>query len=110
MNPEIIGYIAASLSSISLIPEVKKALHTHHLKDVSLMMLSLICSSSIIWVAYGFHVGSYPLVLSDGVNLISSSLLIALKFHYDKNGQPVIKKTNTQLQPALEIETEISQN
>lgn len=112
----IIGYLATLTGAISLIPEVIKAYHTHHLQDISWGMLSLLISSSVFWGAYGYHLHDSPLIISAIMNFMAEFTLIAMKKHYDVTGKPLVehfkkKKTFTkQLQPAMENETIETEN
>lgn len=99
MKAEIIGYLGALLGSISLIPEIKKALHTHHLKDVSSLMLYFLAAGSVFWIAYGIHINSYPNIISDSINLFASSALIWLKMHYEEHGHPLITTEKAPKEP-----------
>lgn len=92
---EIIGFAAAVLGSISLIPEITKALKTHHLKDVAWGMLILSAFSGICWIAYGLHIQSYPILLSDTLHLSCVGLLIFLKIHYQNDNPPILAKEST---------------
>ena len=90
-NIELIGYIAATLGAISLIPEVIKALHTHHLKDVSWLMLLMLISGSLLWGVYSIFTKNYPLLASACINCANEGTLIYLKFTYEKNKNPLLK-------------------
>lgn len=89
---EIIGFAAAVLGSISLVPEITKALKTHHLKDVAWGMLILSAFSGSCWIGYGLHIQSYPILLSDTLHLSCVALLIFLKIHYNNNNPPILAK------------------
>ena len=90
MNPvEFIGFIAAALSCISLIPEVHQALRTHHLKDVAWGMLLMMTLSSFFWLVYGTYNDVMPLIVSSALQLALQVGLIGLKILYDKNNKPL---------------------
>ncbi|MBI2463971.1 hypothetical protein HYV57_03375 [Candidatus Peregrinibacteria bacterium] len=88
---EIIGFLAGILGSISLIPEIRQALHTHHLKDVAWGMLCMFAISSFLWCLYGFHINQYPLIIFDGFHFLLTLFLIFLKFHYGRGNEPLLK-------------------
>ncbi len=90
-----VGYLAGLFGAVSLLPEVSKALKTHHLKDVAWGMLFLTAFSSFLWVVYGYHLESYPVILSDGLHFSMAALLIALKIRYHKGGSPLLRQTET---------------
>jgi len=89
---QIVGYLAACLGAMSLIPEVIKALRTHHLQDVSWGTLLLLLLSSILWGIYGICTKDIPLGLSASVNFAMDMTLMTLKRHYDVTGQPLLLK------------------
>jgi uncharacterized protein with PQ loop repeat len=89
---EFVGYIAATLGAFSLAPEIKKALKTHHLRDVSWWMVLLSLTGSILWELYGLHIGNLPIILSDALNILLSIFLIVLKLRYVKYDQPLLLK------------------
>ena len=107
----LIGCLAAICSGISLIPELIKALKTHHLEDVSWAMLFLLCTSSALWGVYGISQNDMPLFISAAVNLSFELSLVCLKGHYEKTGMSFIKHLAVkkakkhQLTLALELET-----
>ena len=87
-----IGLLAALMNAISLMPEVEKALKTHHLRDVAWGMLIFLSCSSFMWILYGFHMTDYPIIVSDSVNLTMALFLISLKIHYSKGNKPIFNK------------------
>lgn len=96
-NLELLGYIATCFSAISLLPEVLKALKTHHLRDLAWGMLALMIVSSSLWMIYGYAKGVTPLVISAGMNLLFELFLVGLKLHYSKSKKPLLR-------PAVETE------
>ena len=90
-NIELIGYIATCFGAISLLPEVLKALKTHHLRDLAWGMLALMTVSSTLWGIYGYSKMVIPLVISASMNLMFEIFLIALKIHYSKAKRPLFQ-------------------
>ena len=86
---ELLGYAATLVGAIQLVPEVMKALRTHHLKDLSWGMISLMLISSVLWIAYGIAILTIPLVISAGMNMLFEVSLAVLKVKYHKNNAPL---------------------
>jgi MtN3 and saliva related transmembrane protein len=101
-NLELIGYCATTLGSIQLIPEIAKALKTHHLRDLSWGMLSLMLSSSILWIIYGTASHTTPLAISSSMNFIFGLTLAVLKVRYHKAKGPMLKPA-VEKQPASDF-------
>ena len=90
-NIELIGYAATLFGAIQMVPEIIKALKTHHLKDVAWGMLWLMNASSVLWIIYGLSREVLPLTISAGMNLLFQVILVSLKIHYDKAKRPLMK-------------------
>ena len=99
-NIELIGYIATCFGAIQLLPEILKALRTHHLRDVAWGMITLMIVSSILWIVYGFSKMIIPLTISAGMNLLFEIFLVALKIHYSGAKRPMLRPA-TQSEPVL---------
>lgn len=61
----IVGLLAAALTSLSYIPQLKKAWPRGATKDISLKMLVVLCIGLALWIVYG-------VVRSDGVIVIAN--------------------------------------
>jgi len=85
MNPsniEIIGYIAAVLSTGSFLPQVYKAWSTKDTKSLSLPMVLMLFTGVCLWITYGFLIGSVPILASNVVTAICTGLLVFFKLKY----------------------------
>lgn len=91
---EILGFMAATAGAISLLPEVMKALRTHHLRDLAWGMLLLSLFASTAWLMYGIHLHNLPMIFSPSVNVVMEVTLIFLKLHYSKHRKPIMLKNN----------------
>ena len=114
MTPiEFIGFAAAALGCIALIPEVHQALRTHHLKDVAWGMILLMTLSSFFWLVYGTYNNVMPLIVSSSLQLALQATIIGLKVLYDKNKKPLFilppKKSVKENESAIEETPEISE-
>lgn len=49
----IIGYIAATLTSIAGLPQLLQVIRTKHTKDLSMAMLIILCTGVFLWLVYG---------------------------------------------------------
>ena len=89
MDFAIFGYLGVLLTGTHLIPEVYKAIHTQHLRDVAWSMLILFLFFSISWAIYGFYLSVIPLIASATLNSSATATLLILKILYKKNDQPI---------------------
>jgi MtN3 and saliva related transmembrane protein len=75
----MIGYIAGSLTTISLLPQIAKAWKTRSVEDLSLAMLVIYASGLALWVFYGVLLGEPPIVLFNVITFLLAAALLAFK-------------------------------
>ena len=72
---DIIGYAAATLTTVSFVPQVVKTWKTKSTEDISLVMFILFIIGLILWLIYGIILNAMPIILA---NLITCSLAIII--------------------------------
>ncbi len=72
MLTTLIGGLAATLTSLSYIPQIWKAWTTQETSDISYGMLAVLGSGLALWVVYGLKQGDWVIVIS---NIVAVSLL-----------------------------------
>ncbi|MGB1448569.1 MAG: SemiSWEET family sugar transporter [Flavobacteriaceae bacterium] len=72
---ELIGYIAAILTTSAFVPQAYKIWKTKTAEGVSLTMYFVMFTGVALWGIYGFFLKSYPMIIS---NVITASLLIMI--------------------------------
>ena len=83
MNPiTILGLIAATLTTISQIPQFLKSFKTKSTKDVSLMMFTLLDIGVFLWLIYGILIKNLPVILANAVTFLLVSSIVILKLKY----------------------------
>jgi len=79
---DLIGTLAAVLTTISFLPQ---ALHTFRTKDVrgiSLGMYSIFTLGVAMWLVYGLMLGAWPVVIANCVTLALASGILVMKLRY----------------------------
>jgi MtN3 and saliva related transmembrane protein len=74
-----IGVCAAILTSLSYIPQVRKAWPRGSTKDLSLHMLAVLTTGLLLWIAYGLLKSDWVIVAANGVGAILSGSVLAFK-------------------------------
>ena len=80
--PDLIGTLAAVLTTASFLPQ---ALHTFRTKDVSgvsLGMYSVFTAGVAMWLVYGLLLQAWPVVMSNLVTLGLASAILIMKLRY----------------------------
>jgi MtN3 and saliva related transmembrane protein len=76
--PNIIGFVAGILSTVSFAPQVYKAWR-EGTQSLSLSMYMITVTSFTLWTAYGLLLKSPPLIIFNALSLIMSGTILMLK-------------------------------
>jgi MtN3 and saliva related transmembrane protein len=79
---ELIGYLAALLTTLAFIPQV---LHTWRMRSgrgVSLRMYAIFASGVVLWLIYGILLGAWPIIAANVVTLTLALAIIAMAIRY----------------------------
>jgi MtN3 and saliva related transmembrane protein len=74
-----IGACAAILTSLSYLPQVRKAWPRGSTADLSLKMLSALTAGLLLWIAYGLLKDDWVIVAANSVGAILSGSVLAFK-------------------------------
>jgi MtN3 and saliva related transmembrane protein len=74
---ELTGSLAATLTTLSFLPQVMKTWRTRSAADFSWIWLGSFAAGLFLWFVYGLALGSLPLIGANGVTL---SLVLAIVF------------------------------
>ena len=78
-NHEIIGLVAAALTTSAFIPQVYKVYKEKSGVGISLTMYLIFFVGLSLWLLYGYLVGSISIVIANGVTLILAAIIIYYK-------------------------------
>jgi MtN3 and saliva related transmembrane protein len=81
------GGLAAALTSLAYIPQVRKAWPRGSTKDVSLKMLVALTSGLILWVVYGLLQKDWILVLANSVGTALAATVLCCKIRDARAGR-----------------------
>lgn len=72
----VIGYTAATLTTVSFVPQALKTLRSGDTRGISLRMYLLFCSGIVLWGVYGLLTADGPLIAANAVTLVLSGLIL----------------------------------
>lgn len=81
---EIIGFIAAILTTSAFVPQVYKTWKTKDVKGISLTMFLVMFTGIILWLVYGFFINSLSMVLANVITALLVLLIIIFRIKYHK--------------------------
>ena len=76
---DALGYAAATLTTVSFLPQAAKTLRTGDTAAISLRMYLLFTSGVALWALYGLLRGDGPLIVANAITLISAGLILQSK-------------------------------
>jgi len=83
MNLErLIGLAAATLTTLSFLPQAYRSLRTRDTRGISLSMYALFTLGIALWLVYGLLIHDLPVILANGVTLVLALIVLALKLRY----------------------------
>jgi len=85
----LIGTIAAVLTTMAFLPQAWRSWRTRNLSGVSLAMYSLFTLGVFLWLVYGILLGQWPIIVANAITFILSCSILFLKIrHRDMPQQP----------------------
>lgn len=78
----VLGFVAATLTTGSFLPQTMKVIRSKCTKDLSFGMYLLLVIGLFSWIVYGIFVGSWPVIIANAVTLIFASIILFLKIKY----------------------------
>lgn len=79
---ELIGYTAAFVGTLLMLPQVIKSYQTKSVKDVSFIMIIMYIVNDILWAIYGVLISSIPLVVCNVIAFGIGVTQLGLKMKY----------------------------
>lgn len=82
---EIVGFIAAILTTAAFVPQVYKAWKTKDVEAISFTMFMVMLIGVLLWLIYGFYIGSLSMVIANIITSILILTIIILKIKHKKD-------------------------
>lgn len=79
---DIIGYVAAACTTISLLPQAIKLFKTKDTSAISLRMYSLFTFGVAAWLVFGVMQTNWPVIIANAITLVLASLILFYKIRY----------------------------
>ena len=79
---EIIGFVAAFLTTAAFLPQVYKTWKTKDVTGLSLPMLAMFFVGILAWLVYGLLKDSPSLIFANSITLVSAFVLVYFKIKY----------------------------
>jgi MtN3 and saliva related transmembrane protein len=82
---DLIGTIAAVLTTSSFIPQALKTFRTRDVSGISLTMYSAFTAGVALWLVYGILLVAWPIIAANAITLSLALSILAMKLRYRKS-------------------------
>jgi MtN3 and saliva related transmembrane protein len=82
MNPEWVGYVAATLTTLAFVPQAIKTIRSRDTSGISLGMYVVFTIGIVCWFGYGLVLGSWPMILANAVTFVLAAVILGLKLRH----------------------------
>ena len=79
---EILGAVAAFITTVGWIPQVAKIARERRAGDISLVTTGVLAFGILLWALYGILIGSWPVILANGFTFMLVAAIVAMKLRY----------------------------
>ncbi len=76
---DTLGYLAATLTTGSFVPQAWLTLRTRDVSGVSLAMYGSFTAGVALWLAYGIALGEWPIMVANAITLALAATILVTK-------------------------------
>ena len=84
---DLIGSAAAFLTTASFLPQAWLSFRTRDVSGVSLGMYSVFTTGVALWLAYGWLLDSWPMVIANTITLVLALMIVGMKLVYGRSSR-----------------------
>lgn len=81
---DFIGYAAATLTTLSFVPQALLTLRTRNVSGISLGMYSCFTAGVALWLLYGIGLGEWPIIVANAITLGLACIILVTKLRYGR--------------------------
>lgn len=74
--------MAAALTTLCWLPQAARVIRLKDTRAISLTTNLVFATGILLWLIYGIAIGNWPLIAANGVSLILTLIIIAMKLRY----------------------------
>ncbi|MDX8128859.1 SemiSWEET transporter [Methylomonas sp. OY6] len=79
--PELIGYLAATLTTASFLPQAIKTFKTRDTESLSLGMYSMFTLGVLLWLIYGIYLLNIAIIVANAITFLLAAAILGFKIH-----------------------------
>ncbi|MEZ6000259.1 SemiSWEET transporter [Hyphomonas sp.] len=85
---DLIGTIAAVLTTLSFVPQAILVIRTKRTEGISVTMYAMFTAGVAAWLVYGISLGAMPIILANAVTLALASIILVIRIRSGRGPQP----------------------
>ncbi len=79
ISPEIIGYIAATLTTASFLPQAIMTIKTRNTDSLSLGMYCAFTFGVLLWLIYGIAIEDKAIIFANAITFLLAGIILGVK-------------------------------
>lgn len=79
---EILGFVAAILTTLCWLPQAVKTIRTRETRSLSLVAQGALTVGVVLWLSYGLLIGNAPIIFSNAISLVLVATILAMKLRF----------------------------
>lgn len=79
--PEVVGYLAATLTTASFLPQAILTLKTRDTQSLSLGMYSLFTAGVLLWLIYGIFLVNPAIIIANSITFLLAAMILIFKVY-----------------------------
>lgn len=91
---EIIGFIAATCTTLAFVPQAVRVWRTRSVEDISLLMYLILVMGIALWIVYGVFIHSLPVIIANCVTLVLAGAVLVGKVRFMHRDEAGVESEN----------------
>lgn len=79
---DIVGSVAATLTTIAFLPQAIQVIKTKSTRDISLTMYLVFAAGVAFWLTYGILLGAWPIIIGNIITLVLALIVLVMKLKH----------------------------
>lgn len=83
---DALGYLAATLTTLSFLPQAWMTFRSRDVSGISLGMYAAFTLGIALWLAYGVLLRAWPIVIANALTFLLAAAILLMKLTLDDGG------------------------
>lgn len=81
INSEYIGYLAATCTTFSFLPQAIMTIRTKDTEGLSLSMYSIFTLGVLLWLIYGLYLNNLAIIIANAITFLLAASILSVKLY-----------------------------